>query len=161
MEAPTAPSKKKPTNNRVILEVAMLEQAFQDFPCPDCGQYLELEISKLCIASSIELVCNNKDCSYVGNFKKPITTKIHANDDYKYEKMTDYALNVLYVLGFISVGDAHTEAGRLLGLLGLPNDTTMMNRSFGITEERLGPFILKSFAWKSCWRLCWKRRDCR
>jgi hypothetical protein len=64
-----------------------------------------------------------------------------ANDDYKYEKMTDYALNVLYVLGFISVGDAHTEAGRLLGLLGLPNDTTMMNRSFGIIEERLGPFI--------------------
>jgi predicted RNA-binding Zn-ribbon protein involved in translation (DUF1610 family) len=79
-EAPTAPSRKKPTYTRVILEVALLEQAFQDFPCPDCGQYLELEISMLCIASSIELVCNNKDCSYVGNFKKPITTKrIHAN----------------------------------------------------------------------------------
>ena len=39
------------------------------------------------------------------------------------------------------MGDAHSEAGRLLGFLGLPNDTTMMNRSFGIVEERVGPFI--------------------
>jgi hypothetical protein len=58
-----------------------------------------------------------------------------------YERMTDRALNVLYVLGFISMGDAHTEAGRLLGLCGLPNDTTMKSRSFSMIEERLGPFI--------------------
>ena len=55
--------------------------------------------------------------------------------------MTDYAINVLYVLGFISMGDAHTEAGRLLGLLGLPNDTTMMNRSFGMIEERVSTYL--------------------
>ena len=39
------------------------------------------------------------------------------------------------------MGDVHSEAGRLLGFLGLPNDTTMMNQLFGMIEERIGPFI--------------------
>jgi hypothetical protein len=67
---------------------------------------------------------------------------MHDDEKYSsYERMTDYAINVLYVLGFISVGDGATEAGRLLGLMGLPNDTTMMNRSFGMIEERIGVFV--------------------
>jgi hypothetical protein len=36
--------------------------------------------------------------------------------------------------------DAHSEAARLLGLLGLPNDTTMETRSFTIIEERVDPY---------------------
>jgi hypothetical protein len=39
------------------------------------------------------------------------------------------------------MGDGPSEGGRLLGLLGLPNDTTMESRSFGIIEERIGPAI--------------------
>ena len=66
---------------------------------------------------------------------------MHEDERCEYERMTDYAVNVLYVLGFISIGDAHTEAGWLLGLLGLPNDTTMMNRSFGMIKERIGPML--------------------
>jgi hypothetical protein len=50
-------------------------------------------------------------------------TTIH--DDDGYERIMDQALNVLYVLGFITMGDGHTEAARLLGFCGLPNDTTM------------------------------------
>ena len=53
------------------------------------------------------------------------------------ERSTDYAINILYVLGFISCGDGCTEAARILGLLGLPNDTTMETRSFGIIEDRI------------------------
>jgi hypothetical protein len=66
---------------------------------------------------------------------------MHANLEDSFERTTDYAINVLYVLGFISLGDGPTEAGRLLGLLGLPDDTTMESRSFGIVEERLGPVL--------------------
>jgi hypothetical protein len=67
---------------------------------------------------------------------------MHEDDEYtNYERMTNYSVNVLYVLGLISVGDGSTEAGRMIGLLGLPSDTTMMNRSFGIIEERLGSFV--------------------
>jgi hypothetical protein len=39
------------------------------------------------------------------------------------------------------MGDAHSEAGRLLGLCGLLNDTTMKSRSFTMIEERIGPFV--------------------
>ncbi|MGL5934839.1 MAG: hypothetical protein ACRCZI_04375, partial [Cetobacterium sp.] len=136
------PSKvKKPSHTRVILEVAQLHEAFKGFPCPECQEDLELKLRTVCLASNIELVCNNDDCSYVCGFAKPVSTTIHEDQQRSYERMTDYAVNVLYALGFISVGDGHTDAGRLLGLLGLPNDTTMMNRSFGIIEERVGPFI--------------------
>jgi hypothetical protein len=57
------------------------------------------------------------------------------------ERSTDYALNILYILGFLTCGDGCREAARLLGLLGLPNDTTMESRSFGIVEERLSPIL--------------------
>jgi len=38
-------------------------------------------------------------------------------------------------------GDGCTEAARMLGLMGLPNDTTMDGRSFHIIEERIGPLM--------------------
>jgi hypothetical protein len=139
--ASTVSEPTKPKHTRVIVEVSMLQQAFANYPCPKCNRKLKLKVRTLCIASSIELVCNNKECSYLCDFPRPTTTKIHEKERHKHEKMTDYALNVLFVLGFISVGDGATEAGRLLGLLGLPNDTTMMARSFGVIEERIGPLM--------------------
>jgi hypothetical protein len=53
------------------------------------------------------------------------------------ERSTDYAVNVLYVLGFISSGDGGCEAAQVLGMHGLPNDTTMESRSFVTIEERI------------------------
>jgi hypothetical protein len=131
----------KPSHTRVLVEVSQLEEAFKSRPCPDCGKDLTLDLPTMCLATSLRLFCDNKACSYVREYAKPKGTEIHLHDKGKYERMTDYAVNVLYVLGFITLGDAHTEAARLLGLLGLPNDTTMMNRSFTIIEERIGPFI--------------------
>ena len=142
-EVPTAPAvaAAKPQHTRIILEVSQLNNLFDKFPCPTCTDTLELKLRTVCISCSMELVCRNKDCNYIRRVSQPATTSIHFDDLYGYERMTDYAVNVLYVLGFISMGDAHSEAGRLLGFLGLPNDTTMMNRSFGIIEDRIGPFI--------------------
>jgi hypothetical protein len=129
-ENATTRNPMKPTHSRVLVKVSQLEQAFVDQPCPECGNSVELKLRTVCIATSIDLVCNNKKCNFVCNFDKCTTTTMHIDEPCKYERMTDYAVNVLFVLGFISVGDGHTEAGQLLGLLGLPNDTTMMNRSF-------------------------------
>jgi hypothetical protein len=134
---------QKPAHSRVILEVSQLEEAFKGYACPDCGEDLELKLWTVCIATNIDLICNNQECSYVCSFARPAPTTMHLDCGDKYERMTNFAVNVLYVLGSISVGDGHTEAGRLLGLLGLPNDTTMMNRSFGIIEERIAPFVAK------------------
>jgi hypothetical protein len=41
------------------------------------------------------------------------------------------------LLVFVASRDGPTEAGRILGLLGLPNDTTMATRSFGVIEDRV------------------------
>ena len=57
----------------------------------------------------------------------------------KIERIVDYEANVLCVLGFLACGDGGVEAGRLLGLLGMKNATTMGPRSFGIVEEYIGP----------------------
>jgi hypothetical protein len=136
---------KKPPHTRVLLEVSQLQQAFEGHRCPECDEPLELKLQTMCIASSIELICNNEECCYQSEFNRPSQATMHADDKYTsfIERMTNYAANVLYVLGFISVGDGATEAGRLLGLLGLPNDTTMMNRSFGMIEERVGRFVVE------------------
>jgi hypothetical protein len=109
-----------------------------------CNKPLKAEIDTVCITTSISIVCSNLDCSFITyrQCRSGIADN-HAFLGDNYERMTDYALNVLYVIGgFISMGDAHTEAARLLGLLGLPNDTTMKPRSFAIMiEEQIGPFL--------------------
>jgi hypothetical protein len=89
-----------------------------------CQHPFELKLQNICLATCISLHCNNVLCGYVHHADQPAQTTIHDGLDDQYERMTDFAVNVLYVLGFVSMGDAHSEAGRLLGLLGLPNDTT-------------------------------------
>jgi hypothetical protein len=133
--------KEKPMHERVLLEVKHVELAFEKFSrCPECSKPLHLELRTICIATGMSIQCHNPECEFIAYSPgKTAQTTMHSGDGY--ERMTDHALNVLYVLGFISMGDAHSEAGRLLGLCGLPNDTTMKSRSFAMIEERIGPFI--------------------
>jgi hypothetical protein len=98
-------------------------------------------IRNVCIASSIGIECVNEACGFFFHPQPPAGTTIHLARDDNFERTTDYAINVLYILGFISMGDGCTEAARLLGLLGLPNDTTMKSRSFTIVEDRIGPIV--------------------
>jgi hypothetical protein len=101
----------KPTHTRVIIEVSQLAEVFEGYTCPKCDAKLELNLRTVCIATSIELMCNTEGCFYVRNFSRPSVTKIHKQEQRQYERITDYAVNVLYVLGYVSVGDGHTEAG--------------------------------------------------
>jgi hypothetical protein len=78
---------------------------------------------------------------FVDHSDLPASAKVGITANDGHERSTNYAVNVLYVLGFLSCGDGCTEAARLLGLLGLPNDTTMQSRSFGIVEERISSII--------------------
>jgi hypothetical protein len=99
-------------------------------------------LSTLCLASTVSLDCSNEICGYTHDSGTgTLEATIGIQDHRKGDRSTDYAINVLWVLGFISVGDGCTEAARLLGLLGLPNDTTMESRSFTIIEERISPYI--------------------
>jgi hypothetical protein len=58
----------------------------------------------------------------------PASATTGNNDDNR-ERNTDFEINVNYVLGFLWAGDGGTEAGQVLGTMGLPNDTTMETRS--------------------------------
>jgi hypothetical protein len=137
---------KKPPATRVVLEVGPLSDILQKHcRCPECDGRVEVSLKSLCLATTITLKCSNPDCTYIDSMHPPAVAKINSLDrshreDGK-ERMSDSAINLLYVLGFLSCGDGGTEAGRVLGLLGLPNDTTMERRSFGMIEERIAPSI--------------------
>jgi hypothetical protein len=132
---------KKPAPTRVFLELESLKQCMEkNCRCPMCNGPVVMEVKTLCLASNIMVSCTDNDCGYVDVSEQPATARVGAKLDDR-ERSTDFAINVLYVIGFLSSGDGCTEAARMLGLLGLPNDTTMQSRSFGLIEERISPVI--------------------
>jgi hypothetical protein len=82
-------------------------------------------------------------CGYIHNSHPPALADINTSHLFHREdgrkRMSDLAMNLLYVIGFLSYGNGGTEAGGVLGLLGLLNDTTMERRSFTTIEERIAP----------------------
>jgi hypothetical protein len=133
----------KPKPTRVIVEVDGLSETLEKHcRCPTCKGNMEVQVDTLCISSIVSLKCKKKSCGYV-HYSGAAKAQIGCEDAVYRERSSDYAINVLYVLGFISVGDGCTEAARVLGLLGLPNDTTMESRSFTFIEERISPYIHK------------------
>jgi hypothetical protein len=133
---------KKPMNNRILLEIDQLDHVIGQLACRLCGESVKATVKSVCIASSIGIECMNEECGFLFHPQAPAGTTIHLARNDNFERSTDYAINVLYVLSFMAMGDGCTEAARLLGLLGLPNDTTMKGRSFSIIqEERVGPFV--------------------
>jgi hypothetical protein len=131
----------KPCNNRVLLELNQIDGVIGQLACADCGGKLQAIVRNVCLASSLGVECMNEECGFMIHPQAPAATTIHQARGDSFERSTDYAVNVLYVLGFLSMGDGCTEAARLLGLLGLPNGTTMKSRSFTIIEDRIGPII--------------------
>ena len=131
---------KKPKATRVIIESKSLKSLESVFQCPKCNSAIDIDLKTCCIATKVEVKCCSTECGFKFT-DEPEKTSVHAEKEDNIERMTDYALNVLYVTGIMACGDGGTEAARLLGLLGLPNDTTMEARSFHIIEGRIGPFI--------------------
>jgi hypothetical protein len=99
---------KKPPHSRVLLEVEHIEKAFDELGCPQCGGSIKLNLRTVCIASSLGFECLNEACGYLYHAVSPAATTIHVERNDNFERSTDYAINVLYVLGFIAVGDGCT-----------------------------------------------------
>jgi hypothetical protein len=134
---------KKPPPTRLFVELESLKKCMEkNCRCPNCNGPVEMKVKTLCLASNVMVCCLDNTCGYVDVSDQPATAELGEKTDDR-ERSTDFAINILYVLGFLSSGDGGTEAARLLGLLGLPNDTTMQTRSFGLIEERISPFIQK------------------
>ena len=152
-EAPAAPppaatKKTKPDNHRIILEVDSLQDVVNRHlkPCSACGSDLTLEVVTCCLASRVKIKCINPKCCYIDCGKSPAAAAVASlpgSGSPLIERTTDYAINVLYILGFIASGDGGREAERLLGFLGLPNATTMDRRSFSTIEKRIAPVLVQ------------------
>jgi len=132
----------KPPATRVILEVdSLTNMIYKLSKCPDCNGPIDVDIKTTCIASHVKAACLNVECGYILHSDPPAPATMHEKSNDNYHRTTDYAVNVLCVLGMMCNGNGCSEAAKMLGLLGLPNDTTMEGRSFHIIEERIGRII--------------------
>jgi hypothetical protein len=125
-------------------EVESLKAAFEEnCICKKCKGPVEAEVTTLCLATSFVISCKDENYGHVYYSNPPAESHIRITHRtvQNHERMANYAVNVLYVLGFLSSGDGGREAACILGLLGLPNDTTMESRSFCIIEETISPAI--------------------
>lgn len=121
---------------------AMMEKYMK---CPECQDSIVATFPTHCIATGIRVSCSNDMCNFV-DVQKPQLSDVPLPPDAGsalVERNSDYALNILYVIAFMSSGDGGTEAGCLLGHLDLPNCTTFAKRSFTSIEEQIRPTLRK------------------
>jgi hypothetical protein len=97
--------KAKPaTASRAIIEVDALIEGFEkNCHCMTCSGPVLASVESVCLATSFMLSCKNPTCGYVYHSNPPAVARIPAPDNR--ERTTDYAVNVLFVLGVIASGD--------------------------------------------------------
>jgi len=112
--------------------------------CPTCSSGVVVAFPTTTTASGCQLECADEMHPWV-NFSGPSTADVPQPPSHQgsalIERIVDHEVNVLHVLGFLASGDGGVKVGRLLGLSGLKNATTMGPRSFGIAEECIGPVM--------------------
>ena len=102
----------------MILESESLTKTLEQFiRCPTCNGPVDVVLKTVTLATKVTINCISPNCTFKHQ-DMPMGTTIHQNLDDNYERNTDYAVNVLFVLAFLSCGDGSTEAARVLGLLG-------------------------------------------
>lgn len=134
----------KPPNSRVIVDVEPVTKMLEThlMPCPHCGARLKISFPTVCIASGCLIRCSHCQFDVVSPATKatlnlPDRLQSGRRTPRGVERNTDFAANIIFVLSFVASGDGGTEAGRTLGLMGLPNSTTMASRSFGNIESAI------------------------
>jgi len=130
-------------HTRATFEVAAVRSLEDHLVCPKCQSSIQIEMPTVGIASGLRLKCRNDFCSFLDikrpqstNFDLPLTAGSPLTT-----RTTDFAVNMLFVLSMTCSGDGPTEAGRVLGLCGLPNSTTMQTCNFASIEQRMAPII--------------------
>lgn len=126
---------------RFIGETAALRQLFTEAAvCRSCRKgTLNVTFDSVCLGTVIETKCTRPVCQSRSRSTLEGTSMVKG----KHNRITDYAINVEYVLSMILSGDGGTEAGRTLGLMDLPNGTsTMQKTSFPAIEYELSHYIV-------------------
>ena len=141
-----------PCEDRLIVETSRALQSLVEkyAKCPKCNTAMNLSFGTMTVASWPKLECMSPLCGFKEEGDRPSGTDLQKQFNDNYIRNTDYTVNVLYVLAHICSGDGATEAGRLLGLLGLPRSTTMEATNFAKIEDRIAPSIKSVSMMISC-----------
>ena len=136
---------KASEKSRIIVECKQVKNMLEKHVfCPLCKGPVIASLPTCCLATSIRIQCTNELCTFV-DVERPSFTDFELPHDAGsplIERVTDSAINILFVLSFICSGDGGTKAGRLCGLLGLPKSTSMKESSFGDIEKSISPHLM-------------------
>ncbi len=133
----TVKPNKPPSPFRMIIEPAAVNAVVKEKAmCRKCRGVLEMTFKLVGISANPVLSCQRCD---MNKTESVATTSIQGKT--RHGRLTDAAINVLFIISFISSGDGGVEAQRLLGLLDLPNATSMEKSTFSKVEKQIFPFI--------------------
>jgi hypothetical protein len=93
----------KPPPTRLILEYESLKKCMEkNCRCPRCDGPVHMDVKTLCLASNVMVSCIDKECGYVDVSDLPATAQVPVGPKAdERERSTDFAINVLYVQGWI------------------------------------------------------------
>jgi len=118
-----------PKATRSIIENDSLRDLIVDnCRCAHCGGCLQLHFKSIGIATTPVLSCSG--CKLVCHSSIERTTLPRG----KHPRTSDFSVNCQYVAAVVASGDGGSEAGRILGLLDLPNYATMEKYTFPKVE---------------------------
>ena len=144
--ASKGPSKKTPPLATVpgpfrsLVENESLASLIQQVTiCRKCRivDTLEVTFPSVSLATTPTIRCRN--CGVLG--MSPLSMTSLERGKRGNIKISDYAVNVLYVLGFLTLGDGGTEAQKVMGMLGLPNIQSMEKSTFPKVERSISPSL--------------------
>ena len=142
-ETPKCPPAKKgpPSPARVFIEVKQLQELLgnKQFQCRNCHGQIGISFEHVGVASIPKVSCTN--CKE-GIVSSPLGTNMNDGAERDRKRLTDFAINVVYVMAFLTVGDGGSEAERLMGMLDLPRNTSMDKWTFGEIERQISPTII-------------------
>ena len=132
---------------RFIGELEALRQLMKESSvCRSCKKgTLTVTLDTVCLATSINTRCSHCDTLCASDILGASDGKAEAGSPSLkgHCKSTDYAVNNLFVLAMMLSGDGGTESGRVMGLLDLPNHSSMSKSTFADLESRLAPLIIE------------------
>ena len=134
-----------PPPSRLIVEHGpLIDMIRERTRCPHCRTTgtMTLSFETVCVASIPKLVCANPECDSDTVTASIAETGLREEGETLHTRIKDFETNIRYVLAFIASGDGGKEAERLLGLLDLPNLTTMSSRSFAMVEKVLSVHVI-------------------
>ena len=124
-----------PSSRSIIENNTLSELIRKHCVCRFCHGELHLTFPAVCIATIPTLSCTKCSCTAKAEIRA--TTLPRSG----HVKMTDYVINTEFVGACISCGDGGAEAGRILGLLDLPNSASMEKTSFSKIESGISEAI--------------------